>query len=62
MQAFRLGLVLGMQLHLEVCGPLLDEWLGEPGMVKDLEAMGDSKSQLREQSAQYGQPPQSLAG
>jgi len=54
-QAFRLGSVLGMQFHLEVCGSLLDEWLDEPSMVKDLKAAGGSKSRLREQFAQYDQ-------
>lgn len=54
-QAFRLGSALGMQFHLEVCGPLLDEWLDEPSMVKDLKAAGGSKSRLREQFAQYDQ-------
>ena len=60
-QAFRLGSVLGMQFHLEVCGSLLDEWLDEPSMVKDLKAAGGSKSQLREQFAQYDQLLQPLA-
>ena len=54
-QAVRLGSALGMQFHLEVCGSLLDEWLDEPSMVKDLKAAGGSKSQLREQFAQYDQ-------
>ena len=54
-QAFRLGSALGMQFHLEVCGSLLDEWLDEPSMVKDLKAAGGSKSRLREQFAQYDQ-------
>ncbi len=40
---------------LKVCGSLLDEWLDEPSMVKDLKAAGGSKSQLREQFAQYDQ-------
>ncbi len=60
-QAFRLGSALGMQFHLEVCGSLLDEWLDEPRMVKDLKAAGGSKSQLREQFAQYDQMLQPLA-
>lgn len=60
-QAFRLGSALGMQFHLEVCGSLLDEWLDEPNMVKDLKAAGGSKSQLREQFAQYDQLLQPLA-
>ncbi len=54
-QAFRLGSALGMQFHLEVCGSLLDEWLDEPSMVKDLKAAGGSKSRLREQFAQCDQ-------
>ena len=54
-QAFRLGSALGRQFHLEVCGSLLDEWLDEPSMVKDLKAAGGSKSRLREQFAQYDQ-------
>lgn len=52
-QAFRFGSALGLQFHLEVCGSLLDEWLEEPSMVKDLKAAGGSKTQLREQFAQY---------
>lgn len=60
-QAFRLGSALGMQFHLEVCGSLLDEWLDEPSMVKDLKAAGGSKSRLREQFAQYDQLLQPLA-
>lgn len=60
-QAFRLGSALGMQFHLEVCGSLLDEWLDESSMVKDLKAAGGSKSQLREQFAQYDQLLQPLA-
>lgn len=60
-QAFRLGSALGVQFHLEVCGSLLDEWLDEPSMVKDLKAAGGSKSRLREQFAQYDQLLQPLA-
>lgn len=60
-QAFRLGSALGLQFHLEVCGSLLDEWLDEPSMVKDLKAAGGSKFQLREQFAQYDQLLQPLA-
>ena len=37
------------------------EWLDEPSMVKDLKAAGGSKSQLREQFAQYDQLLQPLA-
>ena len=44
-----------------MCGSLLDEWLDEPSMVKDLKAAGGSKSQLREQFAQYDQLLQPLA-
>ncbi|KAB7788195.1 amidotransferase [Bifidobacterium cebidarum] len=60
-QAFRLGSALGLQFHLEVCGSLLDEWLEEPSMVKDLKDAGGSKSQLREQFAQYDPLLQPLA-
>ena len=47
-QAFRFGSALGMQFHLEVTPQLLEEWLDEPSMVKQLKASGGSKSQLRE--------------
>ncbi|KAB7790255.1 type 1 glutamine amidotransferase [Bifidobacterium leontopitheci] len=47
-QAFRVGSALGLQFHLEVTPTLLEEWLSEPSMVKDLKAAGGSKSQLRE--------------
>jgi GMP synthase-like glutamine amidotransferase len=40
-QAFRIGSALAMQFHLEVSGPLLEEWLAEPAMVK-----GMKKSQI----------------
>ena len=52
-QAFRAGSALGLQFHLEVSSALLEEWLEEPSMVKDLKAAGGSKSQLREDFAQY---------
>ena len=35
-QAFRFGSALGLQFHLEVSAPLLDEWLGEPHMVEGM--------------------------
>mgnify|MGYP002468998901 FL=1 len=60
-QAFRFGSALGMQFHLEVTPTLLEEWLDESSMVKDLKAAGGSKSQLREQFAQYDQLLQPLA-
>ena len=47
-QAFRAGSALGLQFHLEVTASLLEEWLAEPSMVKDLKAAGGSKTQLRE--------------
>ena len=50
-QAFRFGSALGLQFHLEVTPTLLDEWLDEPCMVKDLKAAGGSKSQLRDAMA-----------
>lgn len=56
MQAFRFGSALGMQFHLEVTPQLLEEWLDEPAMVKQLKASGGSKSQLRDAyAAIYGQ-------
>lgn len=55
-QAFRFGSALGMQFHLEVTPQLLEEWLDEPAMVKQLKASGGSKSQLRDAyAAIYGQ-------
>ncbi|MEE1295916.1 MAG: type 1 glutamine amidotransferase [Bifidobacterium sp.] len=47
-QAFRFGSALGMQFHLEVTPQLLEEWLAEPLMAKQLKASGGSKSELRE--------------
>lgn len=35
-QAFRAGSAVGLQFHLEVDRPLLDEWLAAPTMVTDL--------------------------
>lgn len=47
-QAFRFGSALGMQFHLEVTPQILEEWLEEPSMVKQMKAAGVSKSQLRD--------------
>lgn len=60
-QAFRFGSALGMQFHLEVTPQLLEEWLEEPLMVKQLKASGGSKSQLREQYAACNPQLQPLA-
>lgn len=60
-QAFRFGSALGMQFHLEVTPTLLEEWLDESSMVKDLKATGGSKSQLREAFAEYNPQLQPLA-
>ena len=60
-QAFRFGSALGMQFHLEVTPTLLEEWLDESSMVKDLKAAGGSKSQLREAFAEYNPQLQPLA-
>lgn len=60
-QAFRFGSALGLQFHLEVTPTLLDEWLDEPSMVKDLKAAGGSKSQLRDAFAEYNPQLQPMA-
>lgn len=60
-QAFRAGSALGLQFHLEVTSSVLEEWLDEPSMVKDLKAAGGSKSKLREDFAQYNPLLQPLA-
>lgn len=60
-QAYRIGSALGLQFHLEVTGALLEEWLDEPSMVKELKKAGGSKSQLREQFAQCDSTLQPLA-
>lgn len=60
-QAFRFGSALGMQFHLEVTPTLLEEWLDESSMVKDLKAAGGSKSQLREAFVEYNPQLQPLA-
>ncbi len=60
-QAFRLGSALGMQFHLEVTASVLEDWLAEPSMVKDLKAAGLSKSQLRDQFAEFDTKLQPLA-
>ena len=52
MQAVRFGSALGLQFHLEVTAAMLEEWLEEPSMVKELKAAGGSKSKLREAFAQ----------
>ncbi|WP_044085185.1 type 1 glutamine amidotransferase [Bifidobacterium gallicum] len=51
-EAFRFGSALGLQFHLEVTPQLLEEWLDEPVMVKQLKAAHSSKSQLREAYAE----------
>lgn len=60
-QAFRVGSALGLQFHLEVTAGVLEDWLAEPSMVKDLKKAGGSKSQLREQFAAYDTRLQPLA-
>ena len=60
-QAFRFGSALGLQFHLEVTPTLLEEWLDEPSMVKELKAAGGSKSKLREDFAAYDPQLQPLA-
>lgn len=60
-QAFRFGSALGLQFHLEVTPTLLEEWLDEPSMVKDLKAAGGSKSKLREDFAECNPRLQPLA-
>lgn len=39
-QAFRAGSALGLQFHLEIDGPLLQDWLAVASMVADLRAHG----------------------
>ena len=60
-QAFRVGSALGMQFHLEVTAQLLEEWLAEPSMVKDLKAAGLSKDELRDQFAESNPKLEPLA-
>ena len=52
-QAFRAGSALGLQFHLEVTPVILEEWLSELSMVKELKAAGGSKQQLRDQFAEF---------
>ena len=60
-QAFRFGSALGVQFHLEVTRAILEEWLDEPSMVKELKAAGGSKSQLRDAFAECDGAMQPLA-
>lgn len=60
-QAFRFGSALGMQFHLEVTPQLLEEWLDESVMTKQLKAAGGSKSRLREAFAAADPQMQALA-
>lgn len=60
-QAFRFGSALGLQFHLELTPLILEEWLEEPSMVKELKAAGGSKSQLREAFAAYSPQVRPLA-
>lgn len=60
-QAMRFGSALGLQFHVEVTAPLLEEWLSEPTMVKRLKAAGGSKAQLREAFAAADPQMQAVA-
>lgn len=60
-QAFRIGSALGLQFHLEVTAGVLEEWLDEPSMVRDLKKAGGSKSQLRDDFAAHDVQIQPLA-
>lgn len=51
-QAFRAGSALGLQFHLEVDGPLLDCWLVEPAMVRDLQVHQVRPADLAAQAAE----------
>ena len=56
------GLPAGAQLLARSVTPtFLEEWLDESSMVKDLKAVGGSKSQLREAFAEYNPRLQPLA-
>ena len=56
---FRFG--IGIAVPLGGHPTLLDEWLDEPCMVKDLKAAGGSKSQLRDAFAEYNPQLQPMA-
>lgn len=58
-QAFRIGSALAMQFHLEVSGPLLEEWLEEPAMVKGMKK--SQISQIRDDFAAFNTQLQPLA-
>lgn len=58
-QAFRFGSALGLQFHMEVTAPLLEEWLSESSMTHSLKKAQISK--IREDFAQYNPLLQPLA-
>jgi GMP synthase-like glutamine amidotransferase len=58
-QAFRFGSALGLQFHLEVSRPLLEEWLSEPTMTKSLKKTHIAK--LRDDFDAYNSQLQPLA-
>lgn len=58
-QAFRFGSALGLQFHLEVSRPLLDEWLSEPAMTKGLKKANIAK--MRDDFDEYNAQLQPLA-
>ncbi len=51
-QAFSYGSALGLQFHMEVTASILEEWLDETSVVKELKAAGSSKTKLREAFAE----------
>ncbi|MCI1219908.1 MAG: type 1 glutamine amidotransferase [Bifidobacterium sp.] len=58
-QAFRFGSALGLQFHLEVTKPLLDEWLSVPSMTEELKKSQIAK--IRDDFDKYDPQLQPLA-
>jgi GMP synthase (glutamine-hydrolysing) len=54
--------VYGLQFHLEVTGPMIREWLAQPGAARELAAVGPSAERRLREGLPRRLPPMERAG